>query len=741
MNRHFVPAMFLALTLVPACGPRVGKGAVAAPPTAAPATPAAKAKTAPPAPKSAYFYPDARRCDVVDDYHGTKVPDPYRWLEDSDSPETRAWIEAENRLTSDYLDKLPERAPFRERLTRLWNYEKFTPPRKAGKHYFWTHNDGLQNQNVLFTAASLDAPPRVLLDPNTLAADGTVALSGWDVTDDGALLAYGLAQAGSDWVEWRVRDVATGKDRDDLIRWVKFTSPTFSHDGKSLYYARFDEPPAAQLLTAPNYYNKLYVHKLGTPQSADVLLYERKDEKELGFSPTASEDGRYLVITAWKGTSPKTQLFYLDLKAKRPKVVELLSGFDARYSYLGNDGPIFYLSTDKDAPRSRIVAVDLRHPEAAKWKQLVPERPDALESSSIVGARLILSYLHDATSLVEVHDLSGKLVAPIDLPPVTTATGFDGRRSDGETFYRYTGYLEPGAVMRYDLKTGKSALWQRAKVDFDASKYESREVFVTGKDGTRLPLFVSYKKGIPLDGSTPTFLYGYGGFSISITPSFSPASAAWMEAGGVFAVGVLRGGGEYGEAWHLAGTRANKQHVFDDFISDAEWLVKNRFTSPAKLSIGGASNGGLLVGACLTQRPDLFAAAVPQVGVMDMLRFHKFTIGWAWSEDYGNSDDPAMFPVLRAYSPLHNVKPGTRYPAVLLTTADHDDRVVPAHTFKFTATLQAAQLKAPDAPPVLIRIDTRAGHGSGKPTAKRIDEAADRFGFLLHVLGTGAKGN
>ncbi len=675
-------------------------------------------------------YPDARKSDQVDDYHGTSIADPYRWLEDADSQETRNWVAAENRLTEDWLAAVPQRPWIRERLELLWNYERYGIPTARGGRYFYTRNEGLQNQAVLYTATALDAEPRVLLDPNTLSADGTVALTGTTISDDGRLLAYGLAAAGSDWQEWRVRDVDTGRDLDDHIRWVKFSAASWTKDNRGFFYSRYDEPAEGAALTGANYFQKLYYHRLGTPQADDRLVYHRDDEKEWGFGGEVTEDGRYLVVNVWRGTERKNLIFYLDLETPDAQMVELIKQWEAQYTFVGNDGPIFWLQTDLDAPRSRLIAVDTTRPERKEWREVIPETDEVLENVNLVGERFIATYLRDAHTQVNVFDLAGKLTRQIELPGLGTAVGFNGRRKDTETFYAFTSFTTPTTIYRYDLAAGESWVFRRPLVDFRPDDYETVQVFYESKDGTRVPMFITHKKSLVRDSRNPTLLYGYGGFNAPLTPGFSVANLVWLEMGGVYAVANLRGGGEYGREWHEAGKKVNKQNVFDDFIAAAEYLVKEQFTSPENLAIEGHSNGGLLVGACLTQRPDLFGAALPGVGVMDMLRFHKFTIGWAWVAEYGSSDVAEEFEILRAYSPLHNIRSRT-YPPTFITTADHDDRVVPAHSFKFAATLQAAQ--AGDAP-ILIRIETSAGHGAGKPTSKIIDEIADSFSFLAKAL-------
>jgi prolyl oligopeptidase len=676
-------------------------------------------------------YPQAKTVDQMDDYHGVKVADPYRWLEDTDSTDTHAWVEAENKVTFGYLEQIPYRKAIHERLTKLWNYERFGVPEKQGSRYFYQHNTGLQNQSVLYVAESLNAEPRVLLDPNTLSSDGTVALVGHAVSDDGKLLAYGTSASGSDWMEWRVRDVDSGKDMADDIKWVKFSGASWTKDGKSFYYSRYDEPKQGAPLRDANYFQKLYVHHLGTEQSEDKLVYERPDNKELGFAGQVTDDGHYLVITVWQGTSPKNRLYYKDLTKPNGDVVKLLDDFDAEYQFVDNDGGVLWIKTDLDAPRGKLIAIDTQHPERSNWKTIVPQGKDKLNAANVVNNLFVLAYLQDAKTEVRVHDLQGKFLRNVDLPGIGTAEGFAGKRKDKETFYAFTSFIVPTSIYRYDLETGKSSVFRQPKVDFDPIQYETEQVFYTSKDGTRIPMFLTHKKGLKKDGQNPVLLYAYGGFNISLTPAFSVPNLVWLEMGGVYAQPNLRGGGEYGEEWHQAGTKLKKQNVFDDFISAGEWLIANHYTTPARLAIRGGSNGGLLVGACLTQRPDLFGATLPQVGVMDMLRFHKFTIGWAWTSDYGSSDDPEIFKALYAYSPLHNLKPGTKYPATLVTTADHDDRVVPGHSFKFAATLQADQAGPA---PVLIRIETKAGHGAGKPISKQIEEISDSWAFLARNL-------
>ncbi len=677
-------------------------------------------------------YPQTPTVDHVDTYHGTRVPDPWRWLEDDvrTSPAVADWVQKQNELTFGYLRSLPHREEIERRLTELWDYERFGNVSKHGGRYFFTRNDGLQNQSVLYTMSSLDAEPTVLLDPNAWSADGTIALAGMSVSDDGRYLAYGVQDGGSDWRTWKVMDIESGRVLDDEIRWVKFSGATWDPDCRGFFYGRFDPPEAGSRFQSLNLNQKIYYHRVGSSQDQDVLVCQRPDEPEWGFGVDVTEDGHYLVITVWKGTDDKYRVLYRDLREPYAMPVDLISTFDNEFTFVGSDGPVFYFKTDLEAPRGRLVAIDVRRPEVRR--EIIPQADETLNSVQLTGNVFVASYLKDARSLVRLFDTDGRLVRDVRLPGIGTASGFGGRRADTETFYTYSSFTTPPSVYRYDMLTGESQLFRQSQVDLDPDEYIVRQVFYTSRDGTRVPMFVSHRRDLKLDGTNPTLLYGYGGFNIPITPGFSVTRLAWMEMGGVFAVANLRGGGEYGEAWHRAGTGLNKQNVFDDFIAAAEWLIENGYTSSRKLAIQGGSNGGLLVGACITQRPDLFAAALPAVGVMDMLRFHKFTAGRFWVDDYGSSDDPAMFPALLAYSPYHNVRPGTRFPATLITTADTDDRVVPGHSFKFAAALQAAQSGTA---PVLIRIETRAGHGAGKPTSKMIEEAADQLAFLVRHLG------
>ena len=678
-------------------------------------------------------YPETKTVDQKDVYHGVEVSDPYRWLETDarDSREVADWIEAQNRVTFDYLRQLPHREAIRRKLTDLWNYEKATAPSKEGGRYFFKKNDGLQNQYVVYVQDSLSGEPRMLLDPNSWSQDGTVALTSYSASEDGRYLAYGVAEAGSDWQVWRVMDLTTGKQLDDEIRWVKFSAASWTKDGKGFFYSRYPEPQPDATFQSLNKDQKVHYHRVGTPQSEDVLVHYRPDQPEWSHGAWVTDDGRYLVIQTWAGTDPRNQVLVRDLQEPYGTAVTVFGTFENEYSVLGNDGPVFYIKTDVDAPRRRIIAVDYRKPERAQWKEIVPQSEHMLEGASYVGGHLVAQYLEDAKSAVKVFSREGKLVRNVDLGGVGTANGFSGRADDPETFFTFTSYNVPPTIYRYDVATGERTSHFVPKVRFDPSSIEVKQVFYQSKDGTRVPMFLAHRKGLKLDGNNPTLLYGYGGFNNSLTPTFSPSRVVWMQMGGIFAAANIRGGGEYGADWHRAGTKLRKQNGFDDFIAAAEHLIASRYTRPEKLAVQGGSNGGLLVGAVVNQRPDLFGAALPAVGVMDMLRFHKFTAGRFWTDDYGSSDDPEEFQALYAYSPYHNIQAGVDYPATLVTTADHDDRVVPGHSFKYAAALQKAHAGKD---PVLIRIETRAGHGAGKPTAKIIEEVSDTYAFLARHL-------
>jgi prolyl oligopeptidase len=695
------------------------------------------------APARQWNYPPAPRGDVVDIYHGVPVADPYRWLEDLDSPRTRAWVEEENALAFGVLRSLPRRAGLRDRLARLWNYPRYGLPFKEGGLTFFTRNNGLQNQAVFCVQSPSDAAPRVLLDPNTLSADGTVALASAAVSHDGARLAYATAAAGSDWNEIRVRDVATGADAPDLIRWVKFSEPSWTRDGRGFFYSRFPEPksaPGTRETFGELSHETVYYHLLGSPQGRDRPVFAMPDEPKWFVNADATEDGRYAVITIGRGDSDNNLLRVADLgDPLAPRVdapgTAVVDAWNAEYGVIGNEGPVLFVKTNLGAPRGRIIAIDLRDPRPALWRTVVPEGPDAIDSAALAGGRLVVLTMHDASSRLRIWGTDGRPAGTIPLPDLGAVTGLSGKEDDPELFYAFTSFTHPTTNYRHNLATGRSAAFNPPAVAFDPAAYETTQVFYRSRDGTRVPMFIVGKKGLRRDGTTPTLLYGYGGFEISMMPAFSVANLVWLENGGFYAMPNLRGGGEYGKAWHEAGKKERKQNVFDDFIAAAEWLFAHRYTSPSRLVISGGSNGGLLIGATLNQRPDLCRVALPAVGVMDMLRFQKFTIGYAWVSDYGSSDDPAGFAYLRAYSPLHTMRPGAAYPAVLVTTGDHDDRVFPAHSFKYAAALQASAADGPGALPVLIRIETREGHGAGKPLSRQIDEAADRLAFAIHFLG------
>jgi prolyl oligopeptidase len=679
-------------------------------------------------------YPETKRGDLVENYHGTKVADPYRWLEADvrESRDVADWVAAENEVTFAYLKSIPERDAIKKRITDLWNYERITPPTRHGPRYVFSKNDGLQNQAIWYTQEKLDAAPKLLLDPNTWSKDGTVALVGRAFTEDGTLLAYAVSEAGSDWTTLKVLDVETRKELSDEIRWTKFGAASWTHDDKGFFYSRFPEPKPGEKYQGLALNMKLYHHRLGTAQADDRLVYERPDQPTWGINGQVTDDGRYLVIHVSDGTtSRKTRVLYQDLNDPKARPVVLIDNFDSVNSVVGNDGPIFYLRTDLDAPRGRVIAMDIRKPERKEWKTIVPQAESTLEQVHYVGNQLVCLYLKDAHTQVKMHRPNGDFVRELDLPGLGTARGFEGRPRDTETFYGFDSFNVPGRTYRLDLATGASKQLHQPKVRFNPDDYEVKQVFYASQDGTKIPMFISHKKCLQVDGNTPTLLYGYGGFNISMTPLFKVGSLAWMEMGGVYAVANIRGGGEYGQQWHRAATKLNRPRAYEDFIAAAEWLVKNRYTRPEKLAIQGGSNGGLLVGAVMCKRPDLFGATLPAVGVMDVLRFHKFTAGRYWVDDYGSSDNPEEFKVQLTYSPYHNLEKGTRYPATLVTTADTDDRVVPSHSFKFAAQLQYCQ--AGDAP-VLIRIETRAGHGAGRPTPIAIEEVADQLAFLVRNL-------
>ncbi|MCH1498108.1 MAG: prolyl oligopeptidase family serine peptidase [Akkermansiaceae bacterium] len=676
-------------------------------------------------------YPDSKPGETVDTLHGIRVPDPYRWLEDLNSDQTAAWVKAQSSLTNSYLDAIPGRQVLKNHLTKLWNVERLGVPSFEGGSYFFSKNNGLQNQSVLYSTKSLGIEPTVLLDPNTLSSDGTVALKSYEVSPDGKYLAYSTSASGSDWVEWQVREISSGKDLSDHLKWSKFSGASWSKDSKGFYYGRFPKPKDGDEMIAKNIHKKIYYHEIGTPQDEDLLVYERPNEPKQGLYAWVTEDGKYLLIQVSQGTDTKNGLFYKDLTNPTSKVIELLADFDASYDFITNLGSNFIIRTDLKAPKQKVVSIDLNAPISTQWKTIIPESKETLRSVSHIGGLFIANYLKDARTEIRRFKTDGSPLRPVKLPGLGTATGFGGKSNRNETFYYFTSFTSPGAVYRYDIARNASTLFKAPKTQFDRDNYESRQIFATSRDGTKIPMFIVYKKSLKLDGNNPTLLYAYGGFNISLRPSYSPATIAWLDLGGIYVMANLRGGGEYGEEWHEAGMKLKKQNVFDDFIACAEHLISKNFTSSKKLSIAGGSNGGLLVGACMVQRPELYGACLPAVGVMDMLRFHKFTIGWAWQAEYGKPDELDDFKNLLKYSPYHNLKPNN-YPATMVITSDHDDRVVPSHSYKFAAALQSAQ-KGPA--PTLIRIESKAGHGAGTPTSKRIEAIVDKYAFLSKSLG------
>lgn len=677
-------------------------------------------------------YPESPKVTQVDEYFGTEVPDPYRWLEDPDSDQTREWVKNQSAFARSYLDQLPHRDTIQKRVTDLWNYEKFGVPFARGSRIFFFRNSGLQNQSVLYYRDQPGSEPVELIDPNKLSKDGTIALSSVSVSHDGAYLAYAISRSGSDWKEWKVREVESGKDLDDHIKWSKFSSASWSADNAGFYYSRYDEPNEGDEFEAVNYFQKLYFHKIGTPQSEDNLIFHDPDNKEWGFDGSESEDGKYLIISIWKGTDRRNQLYFKDLESPDSSVIRLIHSFEAEYAFIGNDGTKFWFRTDLDAPKSRVIEIDTLNPDKVEIKELIPEQDFTLTSVSAVGGRFITHYLKDAKSVIEIYQTNGDHIQSLKLPGIGSISGFGGKFSQKQTYYSFTSFNTPGSVFKLDIPSLTSTPFFIPELKFNPDDYVTRQVFYSSKDGTRIPMFISHRKDMDFSSPRPAYLYGYGGFNISLPPRFSVSNLAWMEMGGIYAQANLRGGGEYGETWHKAGTKLQKQNVFDDFIGAAEYLIENKMTSSKQLTIGGGSNGGLLVGACANQRPNLYAVALPAVGVMDMLRFQKFTIGWAWTSDYGSAEhSKEEFDALYAYSPYHNLKPGTKYPSVMVTTADHDDRVVPAHSFKYAARLQECHAGAN---PAIIRIESKAGHGAGKPTQKIIEEVADKWAFVFSQI-------
>lgn len=677
-------------------------------------------------------YPTTRTDDQVDDYFGVQVADPYRWLENDTSAETAKWVEAQNEVTQKYISKIPFRNKIKERLEKLWDYPKLSTPFKKGKWVFFQKNEGLQNQFVLYVQDGLKGEPKVLLDPNTLSKDGTVALGGYSISKDGKYMAYILNKAGSDWSSIHVMEIETGKKLDDVLEWVKFSGAAWKDNG--FYYSRYDKPSDGKELSNINEYHKVYYHKLGENQENDKLVYEDKNNPLRNFYPQTTEDERFLIVSETESTSGNA-LYVQDLTLPNQKLVKIAEGFKNDYSVVDNIGDKLIIQTNHNAPMYKAVIVDPKNPKA-EWVTLLPEKEEVLQGITFGGNKMFAMYMKDATSKVYVCELNGKQLYELELPTLGSVFGLNGEKAENTMFYGFTSFTYPSVIYEYDVEANKSKEFYRAKINIDTDGYETKQVFYTSKDGTKVPMFIVHKKGLNLNGENPVMLYGYGGFNISLTPSFSLSRMVFLENGGVFAMPNLRGGGEYGEKWHKAGTILEKQNVFDDFISAAEYLINEKYTSKEKIAISGGSNGGLLVGACMTQRPDLFKVAMPAVGVLDMLRYHKFTIGWAWATDYGTSEKEDEFNYLMKYSPLHNVKEGIEYPATLITTGDHDDRVVPAHSFKFAATLQSKQTGNN---PVLIRIETNAGHGAGKPTAKIIDEIADTYAFMFYNLGMKVK--
>ena len=679
--------------------------------------------------KEPIAYPKTPKSEVTDDYFGVKVADPYRWLEDDNSAETAEWVKAENEVTEAYLQKIPFREELKQRLTALWNYPRYGVPFRKGKYYFFTKNNGIQNQSVLYMQEGLDAEPRVFLDPNLLSSDGTTALAGQAASHDGSFFAYAIAKAGSDWNEIYVIETASSRQLADKLEWVKFSEIAWK--GNGFYYSRYDRPGDGGELSSKNEFKKVYYHKVGDPQSKDQLIYENKNEPLRGYGAQTTNDENFLLIYETESTSGNA-LFIKDLRDPESDFIKIADGFRFDYEVITNVDDRFFIKTNDGASRYRLISVELGNPGREKWIEVIPEKDEVLQSVYGGGGMLICQYMKDATTKAWVYHIDGAMLHELYLPGPGTINDFESTWEDGQAFYSYTSFTSPSTIYKYAIASNRAEVFRASEIDFDASRIVSEQVFYTSKDGTKIPMFLVHRSDVNLDGNNPVYLYGYGGFNVSLTPNFSVSRLLFIENGGVFAMPNLRGGGEYGEAWHRAGTKLQKQNVFDDFIAAAEYLIDHKYTNPKKLAIAGGSNGGLLVGACMTQRPELFAVAIPAVGVMDMLRYHKFTIGWAWAEDYGSSDNKEEFDYLLGYSPLHNLKNGTCYPATLVTTADHDDRVVPAHSFKFAATLQE---KHACQNPVLIRIETKAGHGAGKPISKMIEEATDMWSFTMYNLG------
>ena len=676
-------------------------------------------------------YPDTKKVDVVDDYFGTKVADPYRWLEDDNSEETANWVIEQNKVTDEYLSKIPFRDKLRDRFEKLYNFPKYGAPFRAGDKYYFFKNDGLQNQSVMYAKDNLESEAKVFFDPNKLAEDGTISLATFAFSKDGKTFAYATASGGSDWNEYFVMDVESGKKLSDHLKWIKFSGMAWKDNG--FFYSRFPEPTGSELSTK-NQFSKVYYHKIGDDQSKDVVIYEDASKPDRGFSAGTTEDERFLIIYFSEGTS-NNGFLVKDLSDPNSKFISIVDDLNNNYGVVDNIRDKLLVQTDYNASNYKLIMIDPKNPARENWKDVIPEKKDVLQGIQILGGKIVATYMQDAANHAYFYNLDGTLDSEINLPTLGSV-GFSGRREDNIAFYSFTSFTFPSTIYKLDINTKKSELYQQIELDFDFDNYETRQVFYQSKDGTKVPMFIVHKKGLKLDGNNPTYLYSYGGFNISMNPSFSTSRLMFLENGGVYAMPNIRGGGEYGEAWHKAGMLDKKQNVFDDFIAAAEYLITEGYTSPSKLACAGGSNGGLLIGAVINQRPDLFKVAIPQVGVMDMLRFHKFTIGYYWAVEYGSSDDAEQFKYLYKYSPLHNIKSGLSYPATLVTTADHDDRVVPAHSFKYIATLQEHYNGEN---PVLIRIETKAGHGAGKPTSKVIEEVADLWGFVFYNLGMNPK--
>jgi prolyl oligopeptidase len=673
------------------------------------------------------LYPKTHKIKQLDDYHGTLISDPYRWLEDLDSTETKAWIREQNQLSCTYLNSISAREFIKQRARKLFDYTRYTLPINKSNRYFYKKNIGLNDHSTLYYTIDLEQEPIVLIDSN----DSSNTLLRWSVSENGEFLAYSTSVCGSDWQEWRVKNVSSGQDLDDHLKWSKFSNVSWTHDNIGFFYCRYDEPDDSTKSKDLNYFQKLFFHRLGTLQVEDELVYERLDEKEWLYSSKITENGRYLIISVWENVEPKNLVFYKDLSASGGSIIEIVNNFDDSFEFVGNDNDILFFLTDSDAPRGRLIAIDIANPAQSNWQQVIPQANETLRSVKLLNDHFIATYIQNAYTFVKVFTIDGIFVRSITLPALGTVENFSGSKSNAEIFFSFSSFYIPNTIYKYDLSINSTyPVWQTS-IDFNFHEYETKQVFYNSKDGTSVPMFITHKKNLKLDGTNPTYLYGYGGFNASLTPRFSLANLIWMEMGGVFAVANIRGGGEYGREWHRSATKLNKQRTFDDFISAAEWLIDNSYTSTQKLAIGGRSNGGLLVGACMTQRPDLFGAAIPEVGGMDMLRFDKFTIGWSWVCDYGSPDNPEEFKALYAYSPLHNVKDATLYPTTLIVTSSDDDRVVPSHSYKFAAALQEAQASSK---PILLRVYSGSGHGAGKSAERTIEEIADRWSFLTQSL-------